>query len=273
MSMFNSLPILFAKLNEIISVLVGLAFLVMWVVNQINDAKKKQLAQAERPKGAAPPPLAPAQAAAGAPPPADPLRAQIDEFLRRAGQPPKPLQPAPPQPAQQPMRPPAGRDEIVVLIDDPKATAPPRQPLADKLRSMGDAAAALRGQPAKPPQPPRERKPVLPQRVAQQRPASVAEHVAERIGAVSQEFRKEVADLGERVKQADEQFDRQLQQKFDHTLGSLGDRDAPRADDQRQPAGGATSPAAQMAALLASPDGVRQAILLNEILLRPVDRW
>ena len=96
--MLAAFPILFAApWNELVSVLVGLVFLVIWVINQINDARKKQAAEAGRPVDV---PLEPMEAAApqaGAPGggQADPLRAQVDEFLRRAGQQPKP--PAPPR--------------------------------------------------------------------------------------------------------------------------------------------------------------------------------
>lgn len=266
--MTHSLPILLAAgLQEVLSILGALVVFVIWLIGQINDAKKKQLAQVERPQAAMPPQPAGQAAAAGeAPPPADPLRTQIDEFLRRAAQQ-KLAQPAAPLPPRQP----PGRDEVVVLLDESVA-APPRKPLAERMRSLGDAAAASRARPSPPPQPPRERKPRSPQRVGPPRPRSVAEHVAEHVGAATQEFRKEVSNLGERVKQADEQFDVQLQKKFDHTLGSLAPRPASRASDQ--PAAPETATlAAQIAALLASPGGVRQAIVLNEILNRPTDRW
>ena len=254
-----------AGLDEIIGILVTAAFFVVWLINQISDAKKKQAAQVAQPQAAAPPPLQAAQAnaAAGAPG-ADPLRGQIDEFLRRAAQQKLPQQ-APPKP---PMNPP-GRDEVVVLIDEVKTGAPPRKTLADTMRTKDDAATARRNKPAKPP---RERKSESRQPAARQRSTSVADHVSERIGAATQDFRDEVADLGQRVKQADEQFDQQLNQKFDHTLGSFGDRDMAGTGGQ-PPIGNAATPAAQIAAMLASPDGVRQAVMLNEILNRPTDRW
>ncbi len=264
--MINSPPILFAAaLDQIIGALVTAAFFVVWLINQINDAKKKQAAQAARPPAAAPPAPQPAQAiaAAGAPAP-DPLRTQIDEFLRRAAQQKLPQQ-APPQ---RPPRPP-GRDEVVLLIDEPKAGSAPRKTLADTMRSQDVAAATRRNKATKPPN---ERKPAPPQRAPRKQFTSVAQHVAERVAIASQEFSKEVADLGQRVKQADEQFDVQLHQKFDHKLGSLADQAAAGTGGQ-QPIDRATSPAAQIAAMLASPDGVRQAVLLNEILRRPTDRW
>jgi hypothetical protein len=265
--MIQSFPILFAAdLNEILSVLGALVVFVIWLINQINDAKKKQQAQAVRPQPELPPQPAGQAAAAAEVPPADPLRTQIDEFLRRAAQQklPQPDAPAPP-------RKPPGRDEVVVLLDESVA-APPRKSLADRMRSQGEAASASRARPSPPSQPPREQKPRSPQRVAPQRPSSVAEHVAEHVGAATQEFRKEVANLGERVKQADAQFDVQLQKKFDHTLGSLAPRQTSRASDQ--PAASETAtPAAQIVALLSSPGGVQQAVMLNEILNRPTDRW
>jgi hypothetical protein len=267
--MTHSIPILIAAgLNEIISVLVGLAFFVIWVINQINDAKKKQAAQAPRPQPGLPPQGA-EQAAAGAPPP-DPLRAQVDEFLRRAGKQPA-AAPAPSQPGATRPRQPAGRDEVVVLLDESVAT-PPRKTLAEKMRAQIDAANVRRAKPTASQQP-RDSKPRPPQRVAPQpRAKSVGEHVAERIGASAHEFNKEVADLGARVKQADEQFDRQLQQKFDHELGSLASRPA-TSNSETPPTTQRPSPAAQIAAMLANPDGVRQAMILNEILHRPSDRW
>jgi hypothetical protein len=264
--MSTSLPILFAVgLSEIIGFIVTSVFVVIWVINHINDAKKRQQAQVqvERPQPQMPPQPAGQAAVAGEAPPADPLRTQIDEFLRRAAQQ-KLQQPAPPRKLP-------ARDEVVVLLDESVAERS-RKPLADRLRSLGEAAAAARAKPGLPPQPPRKEKSRLPQRVAPQRPKSVAEHVAEHVGAATQDFRKEVANLGERVKQADEQFDVQLQKKFDHTLGSLAARQTSRASE---PAAvpEASSPAAQIAALLSSPSGVQQAVVLNEILNRPTDRW
>jgi len=265
--MTNSLPILFAaKFDEIVGILVTAAFFVIWLINQISDAKKKQVPQGAKPQPAAPPPPAqPAQAKAvpGAPAP-DPLRSQIDEFLRRAAQQKLPQQAAP----RPPQRPP-GSDEIVVLIDEPNTRPPAKKSLTDTMRSKDEAAAARREKPAKPP---RRVKSPPPKPAPRQPHESVAQHVAHQVSAATQEFREEVADLGQRVKRADEQFDEQLHQKFDHTLGSLADRAAVGTGGKQQ-LDKATTPAAQIAAMLTSPEGVRQAVLLNEILRRPTDRW
>lgn len=265
--MYAYAPLLLAAgINEIISVLVGLAFFVIWVINQINDAKKKQAAQEQKAQANLPRPPVEQPVAAGAGPPdplrtPDPLRDQVDEFLRRAGK----------QPAQ-PQAPPkkAARDEVVVLLDD-SAVAPPRKSLAEQVRAQAEAALRRANQtnPGGPSVPP-------PAPTSKQRPAQRSgqpprrKSVAERSSFGQHDFNKEVADLGSRVKQADEQFDRQLQKKFDHELGSLASRpSAAPVEPTPQP----PSPATQIAAMLANPDGVRQAVILNEILHRPTDRW
>jgi hypothetical protein len=256
-----ALPILLAAgLNEIISVLVGLAFFVIWVINQINDAKKKQAAQERKQQAEMQARPAEQPVAAGAGPP-DPLRDQVDEFLRRAGKPPV----QPPAPPKKP-----ARDEVVVLLDD-AAVAPPRKSLAEQVRAQAEAALRRANQtnPGGPSVPPAA--PTSKQRPAQRSGQSPRrKSVAERSSFGQHDFNKEVADLGSRVKQADEQFDRQLQKKFDHELGSLASRpSAAPAEPTPQP----PSPATQIAAMLANPDGVRQAVILNEILHRPTDRW
>lgn len=256
----NSLNlILFAApgIQEIFSVLVAIVFFIFWLVNQIADAKKQQREKEQAPPESAPDPMAADAAPAAAQPkapPQDPLRAQVDEFLRRAGK----------QPGGKPasQRKPPARDEIVVLLDDSVAEPPRRSPSA--LRPQPKPAAAARDR--RSPAPPASKRPA-----GRQRGKSVAEHVAENAGSSTSQFRQEVADLGQRVKQADEQFDRQLQQKFDHELGTLASR-AP-VSESASPAAAPVSPAAQIAALMASPDGVRQAIVLNEVLRRPTDRW
>jgi hypothetical protein len=264
--MSNNLPLLLAApgVNEIFSVLVAIVFFVVWLVKQINEAKQQQKQKEQRTADEESPQPAGAARENAAPAPApDPLRAQVDEFLRRAGKQPA-GQGAPPSP---PPRKPPGREEIVVLLDESVA-APPRRPGIER-KKLPSAKPEARGQ--RPPAPPRETQPAAPKRRAEKpRPKSVSEHVAERVGASTQQFRQEVANLGERVKQADEQFDRQLAQKFDHELGSLGGR-ASSSEQPAQPA--APTPAFEIAALLASPAGVRSAIVLNEILQRPTDRW
>lgn len=241
-------------IQEIFSVLVAIVFFIVWLVNQIADAKKqqqkKEQPQAELPREPEESGVPPAPA-----PPKDPLRAQVDEFLRRAGKQPGGRPASPAGPRKQPTR-----DEIVVLLDDSVAEPARRSSPQQKTQPKSLQPARDKRAPA-----PSGTRPA-----ARQRGKSVAEHVADHVGSSTSQFREEVADLGQRVKQADEQFDRQLQRKFDHELGSLASR---TTSTEPTPQAVTPTPAAQIAAMMASPEGVRQAIVLNEILRRPTDRW
>jgi hypothetical protein len=265
--MIEVLPILAAGWNELISILVGLVFLVLWVLGQISDAnKKKQPPQGGR-RPAPPKPAQPAGAVGGAGvgQQADPLRAQVDEFLRRAGQQRGP-QAVPAPGRQMPAKPPRRREEVVVLLDEKSAQAAARPPLAQPLGSIDQPPATRGGGLAA------KHKPRLLRRETPTQPQTVAQHVAEYVGTSTKSILDEVSHLGESVIQADQRFDVELHQKFDHDLGSLAARRDERLSDQQvQPT--ADSPASQIAAMLANPDGVRQAILLNEILRRPTDHW
>lgn len=61
-------------------------------------------------------------------------------------------------------------------------------------------------------------------------------------------------------------------QVFDHTLGRINDTAAPAAPSEA--VSQAALPANEIfAALLADPQSLRQAIVLNEIMVRPTERW
>ena len=262
-----SLPLLLAlDLHEVISILVGATLLVSWVLRQIGDAKKKMAvpggaAQAQRPQLGRPPEAVPGGAAG------DPLRAQVDEFLRRVQQARDPGQAGP-----APARAGGARDDIQILLEE--ANVPDRRAPVDRSRPVVKSGTLPRTgkSPVVPRQPPRERKPRPPQRAIEPRQQTVAEQVARRVGAATQQMQDEVSNLGERVKKADADFDAQLHHKFDHELGGLAARHASRVLAQDSVLS-APSPATQIAALLASADGIRQAILLNEVLRRPEERW
>jgi hypothetical protein len=99
----------------------------------------------------------------------------------------------------------------------------------------------------------------------------VAEHVAEQVTARAATLGAQASQLGQRIAAEDEQFDSQIKAKFDHALGTLGG-----TETVTTPAPGpapADTPAAQLAAMLANPGGIRQAVLVNEILRRPSERW
>jgi hypothetical protein len=86
--------------------------------------------------------------------------------------------------------------------------------------------------------------------------------------------------LAESIGQADERIESHLQNVFEHRVGRLGQTDrAERGISQGTDAAvwetqTAVNPlAAQVHAMLASPDQVGAAIVLNEILRRPEEQW
>lgn len=93
----------------------------------------------------------------------------------------------------------------------------------------------------------------------------VGAHVADHLG--TREFDDRLAHLTH-VDRSEAAFQSHLQQTFQHHVGQL--------EEQSGEAAATAPPAltdAPWAALLADPGNVRQAIILNEILQRPVDRW
>jgi hypothetical protein len=126
------------------------------------------------------------------------------------------------------------------------------------VERFGEAARA-NGPDARP-----ARRPVTPRKRK-----SLAEKADERAAARANTMTQQASSLGRRIIAEDQQFDQQLKAKFDHTVGTL----ASEAADVALVPVTQDTPAAQIAAMLANPEGVRQAIVLNEIMQRPTDRW
>lgn len=254
--------VLFADLEEILGGLVGLVALVLWVLKQISEAGKQVQ---QPPRGGpqpVPQPMPPQGGAAARGQQADPLRNQVEEFLRRAGRGPQ---------ANQPRA--GGANEIDVLVDE--EPRPERRPLAEPLRTIESRPAAAQQQAATP-------RPITAQKLEQGQPRrsvvprkrkTLTERAAEREGERARKLAEHAAQLGQRIVAEDAQFDVQLKAKFDHAVGTLTGSAVAEAEQAAMAARMTTTPAAQIAAMLASPDGVRQAIVINEILRRPIDRW
>jgi hypothetical protein len=166
----------------------------------------------------------------------------------------------------------------------PAAAAPPRQvpveeqAMEDEIGEFLRRTAKRRGPQAAPPA---ALEPVLvePERTG---PIGgrVEEHVKDFLNAG--EFSHRTAALGGEVAQADEQLGQHLHQVFDHNVSSLA---ATPGEVSAQPAA-VVGPAADLAALelpataaagfaalLSDMENVRQAIVINEILRRPEERW
>lgn len=249
---------------------------ILWAVGQAMAAKKKppvkprqrqprpqpqrqpQAAQPQAPRQQ-PKRMVGPMAAGGQPAPVprgDRLREQVEEFLRRAGQQAEQLGPGPAaqreEPAAAPRKPKvkAAEQEVEILLDEGRAT--PAVP-----RLSGSRAEDRRRRPIAAPLTPL-------------RHGSVAEHVAEHISSASRQIAEHTSHLGEEVALADDKVEARIHHKFDHELGSLGKLHSEREREQMQVH--RNSPAAQIAAMMANPEGVQQAIVLSEILRRPEER-
>lgn len=243
-------PIL-ADIGEIIGAVVTLGALVFWVLQKVLEANKEMQGRRKQQVGGARP-VANAGAAPNQPAgqQADPLRSQVEEFLRRAGH---------GEPAKaEPRRVESGDREIELLVDEP-----PSQP---RRREVG---APLKTPPMAKPNPVAN---IRPERraVTPRKRKTLAERADERALTREKRLSQTAARLGQRIIAEDEQFDVQLKAKFDHAVGTLaGSTISEKELVPVRP----ESPAAQIAAMLANPEGVRQAVILNEVLRRPVDQW
>jgi hypothetical protein len=247
-------PVLAVDIGEL---LVGLVALIFVIIRQLFEANKN--ANANRAK---PPVIPQPQNPNKAPGPvagqqADPLRAQVEEFLRRAGRPPQQNQP-------RPQSGPASQIEVLLT------------PVQPEQRTMGQPLrqAEWRQTPASVAAPPQSAAGTERARnAARNKPRkrkSVAEHVAEQVTSRAESLGAQASKLGQRIAAEDQQFDTQIKAKFDHAVGTLGGSGS--TSTEQSPLS-ADTPAAQLAAMLANPGGIRQAVLVNEILRRPSDRW
>lgn len=180
------------------------------------------------------------------------LRREVEEFLKRAqGGPAAPQAKRPAGPArqrptaaqqkprqlQQPVEPPTRR-----LVDDPQSITGRKQvePVLEVVRSSAPTCAAV--------------------------DAYVTEQMRG-VAAIGQHAQR----LGEEVAQADDRMQAQLQQKFDHRVGTLAPSSASTISQQDVIPG--SSAAREFRELLARPGGMRQMVIANEILRRPEERW
>jgi hypothetical protein len=228
-------PLLGFDFTELIITAVVLIFAVM---KQLFDASSKTAKKT----GTMMPAQPPQRPAAGGPKPvppggqqADALRSQVEEFLRRAGGQPQTNQ-APPA-TQRPV------SEIELLVRQPQRLTQLTSAASGEKQRMG-----RRGR----------------------RRQSVAEHVAEAVTASTQTLAEKANQLGQRIVTEDQQFDNQLKSKFDHAIGTLGEAEAPPSSVVTP---NADTPASRIAAMFGNATGVQQAVMMNEILRRPSDRW
>lgn len=171
--------------------------------------------------------------------------------------------------------------------------APPqRRPVppqvADEIGEFLRRSAEARAAEQRPPQP-AEPKPIAPRQQPVQAEAvadaPVGAQVDEQVKKYldTQSFNRREQELGKEVAQADQEIDQHLRQVFDHSLSRLetaaGETAAAPAaveSPEQADAAAAVIPdtfATGLLALVTDPDALRQAIVLNEILHRPEERW
>lgn len=235
-----------------------LLVVVFWVIQAIyraiNEQKEVEQAREAQPEDGAPPagrmpPRQVVEGPGGQPPEGD-LRSEIDEFLKRVSEEfdPEPVKEAKAAPAP----------ELIDAEPRPRAPLdpfeePPRRPrrLPKVVVPTNEPKLDLTiDSPAIRPEP----EPAKSRQELRRLPES--------------QLAEQAAHLGERIAGADDRVEARLHEKFDHKLGKLGSQQS--AVGETKPEESLTG-AQRIKALLARPGGVREAIVLSEILRRPSD--
>jgi hypothetical protein len=226
---------------DIFENIIGVIFVIFWIAVQIlggrREMKKKQKPPRQRP----------------------PLRqpADLAQPVDLAGGQPRPPGPVGPRNQEE-----ALRNEVEEFLRRAQGKPPqPKPPQAKPLQPQPVAQPAAVRQP-RPQQPSVRKAPVAPVQPRTLRSEGVAEHVARHLS--TQGMAQRTKTLGAQVASSDDRLESHLHEKFDHQLGALQHDDV-AADEQLQ----AGNVAAEVAAMLRSPQGMRQLIIANEILRRP----
>ena len=162
--------------------------------------------------------------------------------------------------------------------------------LREAAQRKGEQGPAVRGQqpgvrkPQQPPQRPRRSQVEAVEAVIVEEPAvggRVEREVQQHLDP--SKFAKSSAELGGRVSQADQEVEQHLRQKFSGDVSRLQRQRGETAEaptpvvkvSELEDAvdGMPKTAAAGLAALFANAQNIRQAIVINEILQRPEDRW
>jgi hypothetical protein len=240
------IPPLAFDLGDVVRAIILFVILVGGIARLFIDANRAQKKAPPRPlpRDAGRPPQAPQEA----------IRMEVDEFLRRGGR-----EQGAPRAPQQAKRPP----RIEVIDDGIQFESRPSRPV--------EAA-----------RPPREKKPVRAKaKGADQRAGMSPRGERPNFGGTNQglassastrtRLAERAEELGADIRQADERFEARMQQRFEHHVGTLAAERA-KAEELRVELA-RTTLADDLMKMLSSPGGVRQAIVLSEVLNRPVDRW
>ncbi|MEX2115165.1 MAG: hypothetical protein WD845_18370 [Pirellulales bacterium] len=248
--------LLLAGIGDVLGVLVPIVFFVIYLLNQLLSGKGNPQQQQQRgpQRRAAPqrpqaeramrPPQAPGHAPA-APEPrgqAAQLNQEIEQFLKRAGQ----------RRGESPQR------ERAATASESRPRAPRKPPAPQQRPSLRDEPIDVDVVPLDEP-----------------RRDSVAASVERHMQSGS--FAQRAEHLADDIVRADQEMEDHMQAAFGRRVGTLaGETPAasgPVTDVQTSVVTDAPSPAAAFAQILRTPQGMREAVVLSEILARPEHRW
>ncbi|MCE5269091.1 MAG: hypothetical protein LLG00_14545 [Planctomycetaceae bacterium] len=227
---------------DLVQIVVAVIIAIIAGVAKLMSAmRQKQPPPADDPADPPPPPQRPAR-----PVPTD-VSDEIDEFLRRAAQ-------------RRSARPPA-------TPGDAARSTSPRPPAREA------SSVSTRSSPAEP---------IRAEAATLDRPVGgqVTEHVRKYLD--DEYFDRRANQLGEDVARADQQVDQHLHQVFDHSVSHLAavTGESAIAPEASEPLGDAQPSPEALASftdgvlgVFSDPDSIRQAIVLNEVIRRPEERW
>ena len=240
------------NIDVVVRVLIPFVVFVIIMIGKLVSAMRVP----QRPPGPVRPPVLPPQQPRQAQQPqaqaARPksVKEEIDEFLSRAAQ----KKQGPATPADPTRRISQPSSPLAQRVDPTRRISQPMAPLAQRV---GPVEAE----------------------VVRERPVggAVSEHVKKYLD--EKEFDQRASKLGGEVAAADTKIEQHLKEVFGHGISKLAAKPGETASPPTPQTAGifqdqpAALPAAGLAALLNNIDNLRQAIVLNEILQRPSDRW
>jgi hypothetical protein len=243
-------------LGEWLKLLMAAGVFVIYIINYlINESKqnrKRQLQQQQRKQAQAATlqrPGEPSPVAQGAP------NDEIEEFLRRAAQQRK----EGPRPKEQPSRPQPGARRPF----PPREQRPPAPKQAQRVTQPQMPVRRLVDRPAE-----AELEVVNPSQSSE----SLSDQVARRFS--TDEFAARAAHLTDDIARADVERELHLKKMFGHQVGNLQtEKPLPSDEKMTSTAPSVVGQAAGGLGGLLHGDSLRYAIILNEILGRPEDRW
>jgi hypothetical protein len=224
--------------EHLVIVAIGLG---IWLLNQFLGARNKQPPQQQPMQGRNPPPVP--RAGGGQPAGQKGLLDEVEQFLKDA----RKQMERQPRPQQQRVQPP---------------------PVPQQSRRQKQQQA-------------QRQKQAKPRPLAEPRPlddiergTSVEQHVREHIGTDrfdTSRFDERAGKLSHIPQTIEQDIGAHVRSVFDHQVGTMTTGSALSAPATEGPVG--PTPAQQLIAMLRDPQGMRNAVLLQEILRPPVERW